>query len=173
MIYLYHMTYKASWDNATKIITIAITILFLAIMIGSFIDIDEINGPGPYFMVAMIISIYAVCYAFRPIHYTLTNDKLIIHRPVRDVSLSRDQIASVALLDDQMLKWTFRTFGVGGLFGYFGKFANSKLGSMTWYATRRKRTVLIKTIQDKSIIVTPDETEDFVNQFEVHHPAIP
>jgi hypothetical protein len=56
MIYPYHMTYKASWDNATKIITIAITILFLAIMIGSFIDIDEINGPGPYFMVVMVIS---------------------------------------------------------------------------------------------------------------------
>jgi hypothetical protein len=64
MIYLYNMTYKASWDNATKIITIAITILFLAIMIGSFIDIDEINGPGPYFMVVMIISTrYAMLFA--------------------------------------------------------------------------------------------------------------
>lgn len=166
------MTYKASWDNATKIITGAITVLFLAIMLGSFIDGGN-GGPGPYFMAVMIVAIYVVCYVFRPVHYIVTKDKLIIHRPLSNVSLGRNKIASVELLDDEMLKWTFRTFGVGGLFGYFGKFANSKLGSMTWYATRRKKTVLIKTIDGKNIIVTPDETTDFVNQFEVQHTMHP
>ncbi|MEO6285750.1 MAG: PH domain-containing protein [Dyadobacter sp.] len=167
------MTYKASWDNATKIITVAITVFFIAIIIATFMDDGGNSVAGRYFIAVMIVAIYAVCYALRPVHYIVTKDKLIIHRPVSDVSLSREQMESVELLDDKMLKWTFRTFGVGGLFGYFGKFANSKLGSMTWYATRRRKTVLIKTSQGKSIIVTPDDADDFVNQFEVHHTAIP
>jgi hypothetical protein len=167
------MTYKASWDNATKIITIGITILFLGIIVSAFMDGLGNNEAGPYFIAAMIIAIYLVCYAYRPIHYVVTKENLIIHRPLKDVSLGREQIASVVVLDDEMLRWTFRTFGVGGLFGYFGKFANSKLGSMTWYATRRRKTVLIKTIDDKSIIVTPDEAADFVNQLDVRHTAHP
>jgi hypothetical protein len=167
------MIFNASWDNATKIITAVITITFLAIMIASFNDGFGNSEAGPYLMAVMIVSIYSVCYAYRPVHYILTKDKLVIHRPLSDVSLSREQIASVVSLDDEMLKWTFRTFGVGGLFGYFGKFANSKLGSMTWYATRRRKAVLIKTVNGKNIIITPDETADFVKQFEVQHSAHP
>ena len=56
-------------------------------------------------------------------------------------------------------------FGVGGLFGYYGNFVNSTLGSMTWYATRRDKAVLITTLENKKIIVTPDSPEEFVASF--------
>ena len=48
-----------------------------------------------------------------------------------------------------------------------GKFANTKVGNMTWYATRRNKTVLLKTIDNKKIILTPDEPEKFVANFAV------
>ena len=51
----------------------------------------------------------------------------------------------------------FRTFGVGGLYGYYGKFYNRTFGSMTWYATRRDKLVLVKFQNKKKIILTPDE----------------
>ncbi len=66
------------------------------------------------------------------------------------------------------MKWTIRTFGVGGLFGYYGEFVNWKLGNMTWYATRRDKTVLIETVDDKKLIVTPDEPEAFIKQLCEH-----
>ena len=59
-----------------------------------------------------------------------------------------------------------RTFGVGGLFGYYGQFYNSKIGSMTWYATRQNNTVLVRTIDNKNIVLTPDEPEKFVANFD-------
>jgi hypothetical protein len=70
-------------------------------------------------------------------------------------------------LDKEKIGWAIRTFGVGGLFGYYGKFANTKLGSMTWYATRKDRAILVRTIDNKKIILTPDEPEKFVADFTV------
>ena len=36
---------------------------------------------------------------------------------------------------------------------------------MTWYATRQDRTVLVETVDGKKIIITPDEAEKFVADF--------
>ena len=36
---------------------------------------------------------------------------------------------------------------------------------MTWYATRRNKAVLVTTISDKKIVLTPDEPEQFVGAF--------
>jgi hypothetical protein len=63
--------------------------------------------------------------------------------------------------DDMHL--TIRTFGVGGLFGYFGNFRNSVIGKIAMYATRRDKTILVETL-DKRLILTPDEPTDFINQ---------
>ncbi len=68
-------------------------------------------------------------------------------------------------VDKDKMGWAIRIFGVGGLFGYFGKFANKEMGNMTWYATRRDKTVLVTTTGNKKIIVTPDEPEAFVANF--------
>lgn len=82
-----------------------------------------------------------------------------------DIRIERSHIKSLQLLDKKKLKGAIRTFGVGGLFGYYGKFANSTLGSMTWYATRMDKAILIETIANKKIIVTPDEPEKLVADY--------
>ena len=51
-----------------------------------------------------------------------------------------------------------------GLFGYYGNFSNFSIGRRTWYATRRDKPVLVKTINNKKIIVTPNEPERFVSE---------
>lgn len=76
--------------------------------------------------------------------------------------MDKSQIMSAALLDEESLKGSIRTFGVGGLFGYFGKYFNRTLGSMTWYATRKDNFVLILTNDDKKIILTPNEPDKFL-----------
>jgi hypothetical protein len=68
----------------------------------------------------------------------------------------------VQLLDKETLSWSVRVFGVGGFFGYFGKFANTKLGTMIWYATPKDNIVLVEMLNNKKIILTPDEPEKFV-----------
>ena len=161
------MTYKASMDNLAKGITIGVTILFAFIIIGQYSIIKDAGRAIPIYTTITLLLIYFIAFAFRPINYNITTDKLIIHRLFADVKIDRSQIKSVELLDKEKISWAIRTFGVGGLFGYYGKFANTKLGSMTWYATRKDRTVLVRTIDNKKIILTPDEAESFVANFTV------
>ena len=159
------MTYKTSLDNLAKVVTIVTTILFAAIIVGQFLLIKDEGRSVPIFTTIILLLIYFGTFSFRPISYKLTDDKLIIHRPLSDIKIIRAEIEKVEQLDNEKLSWAFRVFGVGGLFGYWGKFSNTKLGSMTWYATRRNNAVLVTTIYNKKIILTPNEPEKFVIEF--------
>ncbi len=64
-------------------------------------------------------------------------------------------------LPAQNLNASVRLFGVGGLFGYYGKYANHVLGRTTWYATRRDTPVLLETMDDKKYILTPNDPNGF------------
>jgi hypothetical protein len=161
------MTYKTSLDNLAKGITIGVTLLFVGILIGQFSIIKDTGWAVPIITTVTLFLIYFISFAFSPINYEVTAQNLTIHRLLIDVQIDRHQIKNVELLDKEQLEWVFRTFGVGGLFGYYGKFANTKLGSMTWYATRRNKTVLIETLDNKKIILTPDEPEKFIAHLNV------
>ena len=152
------MTYKTSLDNLAKVITIIITILFAVIIVGQFSLIKDEGKSVPTFTTILLSLIYFGTFSFKPISYKLTDDKLIIHRPLFDIK-------NVEQLDKEKLSWALRIFGVGGLFGYWGKFINTKLGSMTWYATRRNNAVLVTTIYNKKIVLTPNEPEKFIIEF--------
>ncbi|AEI51358.1 PH domain-containing protein [Runella slithyformis] len=159
------MTYKTSLDNLAKGVTIGITVLFAVIIIGQFSIIKDAGRAIPIYTTVALLLVYFIAFAFRPINYEISVDKLIIHRLFKDVNIDRSLIKSVEILDKEKIGSAIRTFGVGGLFGYYGKFANTKIGSMTWYATRRDRIVLVKTVDNKKIILTPDEPEKFVANF--------
>jgi hypothetical protein len=158
------MTYKTSLDTLAKITTLGVTVLFAVIMIVQYSMKSELRTIAPYTTVGLLL-IYFIAFAFRPINYTLTADHLTIHRPFKDVLIPFSQIKSIEILSKKEMGLAVRTFGVGGLFGYYGKFASMELGSMTWYATRRNETVLVRTVDDKKIILTPDEGEKFVAEF--------
>ncbi len=159
------MTYKTSLDRFAKVTSIAISILFAAIII---LQISFINFDGnavPLATSFTLLLIYFGTFSFRPVNYKLTENELIIHRPLSDVSINRKEIKTVEQLDKTQLEWSWRIFGVGGLFGYWGKFTNKKLGSMTWYTTRKNKAVLIQTIYNKKIVISPDEPEKFVADY--------
>lgn len=158
------MIYQASLDNLAKAITIGVGILFACIIGGQFF-FEQNAGPTAYFMAGFFLLIYGITYAFRPISYTLSPDQLIINRPVAPVKIDRSIVQSAELLEKDAIRWSVRIFGVGGLFGYFGKFANTKIGGMTWYATRRSKAVLLRMVNGKRIVLTPDEPERFVADF--------
>ncbi|HTO17486.1 MAG TPA: PH domain-containing protein [Edaphocola sp.] len=159
------MIFKTSLDKLAKGTTIAITVLFASIIISQLFIFKNTYQNSLYLLPSALILIYFITFGLRPINYHLTADELVIHRLFSDVKINRNQIKSVELLDKNSIRLAIRTFGVGGLFGYYGKFANTKLGSMTWYATRRDRTVLVETIENKKIVLTPDDPEKFVDSF--------
>lgn len=158
------MTYKASLDNGARIITAGVTILFITIITLELFYLKQ----APLFVViassSLLVVIYLLVFLLRPVQYELTAGEVIIRRQAEKVTISRQEIAKAEIPDRQRMGTPVRTFGVGGLFGYFGKFYSSRIGSMTWYATRRDRIILIETIHSRRIIISPDEPEKFLEE---------
>lgn len=159
------MIFKTSLDGLAKVITIGITILFAFIIIGQYAIISDGDKTISHYTTIALLLIHFIAFSFWPKSYTLTTDKLIINRPLLSADINRSDIKSVEQISKDKLRYAVRMFGVGGLFGYYGKFVNSTMGSMTWYATRRDKVVLITTIKNKKIVVTPDNPEEFVANF--------
>jgi hypothetical protein len=149
------MIYKASLDKTAILITSLVTLIFGALIVFNF------SLPLAIFL----ILIYLICLLLKPLSYEITQDELIIRRLIKSVRINRNDIKSLELIEKATLSGTIRTFGVGGLFGWYGKFANFKLGAMTWYVTRRDKPVLIIKKDSKKILISPDEAEAFAKEF--------
>ncbi len=138
--------------------------MFAVIIGGQYSIIKDAGRAVPIYTTTVCLLIYFLAFAFRPVNYVVTKDELIVRRPLLNVHIKRADIKSVELIDKNKIRGSIRTFGVGGLFGYYGRFANFSLGRMTWYATRRDKPVLVKTTDDKKIIFTPNDPGKFVTE---------
>ncbi len=162
------MIYKASLDRTSKVVTVLISVLFFVIIaIQLSVYIEYRSWPSLATSV-LLFAIYFLAYLFSPVNYRIERNKIVVHRPGSDITIPRNDVKRIELLAAQKLKGSIRTFGAGGLFGYFGQFMNSELGCMTWYATKhRKKVVLIELQNNKKIIITPDEPEQFIEQMQL------
>jgi hypothetical protein len=158
------MTYKASLDKTAIVITTAVTILFAFIIGGQYAIIKDHGRAIPMYTTTACLVIYFLAFAFRPLSYIVTSDVLIVRRPLFNVHIKRANIKSIELLDREKIRGSLRIAGVGGLFGYYGGFASFSLGFMIWYATRRDTPVLVRTADNKKIILSPDEPAKFVDE---------
>jgi len=158
-------TFTTSLDKFNKITTIFALTIVTGISISSFFLSPE-NGQDIMKITAIpLILFFIVVYFFRPNNYSVSPDKLLIHRMINNIEIERNNIQSVQEIDKSQVKNSLRTFGIGGFFGSFGKFWNGKLGSMIWYVTRKNNFVLVETKDQKKIILTPDKPEEFVASF--------
>lgn len=146
------------------VITMGITVLFTVIIGSQFSEYVETGQTASLVAALICLLIYVTAFIFRPLRYSITAEELIIHRPLWNVRLKRSRIRSAVLVDKSLVQGSIRTFGVGGLFGYFGEFANFAVGRMTWYGTRMDRIVLVTTVFKKKIILSPNEAERFVGE---------
>lgn len=157
------MKFKTSVDKLAKVVTAAITILFASVILAQLVLLADSLNNTSIMTIFVMVAIYLIVFLFRPISYEITDSMVLINRPLSDIIIQIKEIKSVEILEVSRLSGAVRLFGVGGLFGYWGKFYNRKIGTMTWYATRRDQAILITTKENKKIVLTPDEPEIFVS----------
>lgn len=160
------MIFKTSMDSITKTITILISALLIVILFAEYLSLYKDFKFAPIITGALFTILYIITFVFKPIHYIITSNKLLIHRLSSDVEIDRNQIKQVEQLDATRLHGSIRIFGVGGLFGYYGRYTNKNIGNMRWYATRKNKTVLLITNTNEKIILTPDEPEQFIAELQ-------
>ena len=157
------MIYKASLDKTAKIVTVCVSFLLLLIVIFQAVIYVQYQSWPSLASIFLLFILYIVTYLYSPRFYKIESNNITVHRAASNVTFLRSEIKNIQIINGQKLRGAIRTFGVGGMFGYFGQFLNAELGCMTWYATQRKRTaVLIEMTNNKKIIVTPDEPEQFI-----------
>ena len=156
------MFFKASLDKMAKALTIAITIVFVIVIGGNVVLFNAGERLVSVLTILLIAGIYISIYLFHITGYEVVKDALIIHRPIKNKSIPLNDIARGRKIEKGELRWTLRTFGNGGLFGYTGHFFNKKIGSMRWFATRLDQGVLLQTRDEFNILLTPDEPEAFL-----------
>lgn len=156
------MDYKASLDTVAKVMSAGVFVLFLGIGLMSVKAIRDAAGDKTAILIhggvlLLFVAILLGSWLFAPQSYSLDTTALTINRPIGKVIINRSSIKEARMIGDGELKSTIRTFGNGGLFGYYGKYYNTTLGHMTWYLTQSKNRILIVTNEGKKIVISPDD----------------
>ncbi len=124
-----------------------------------------------YIAPLLLLTLLVAFYILKPRYITADTDALTIHRMNGPVSFPYNTIYSISMLSHKDLSGAIRTFGNGGLFGYTGKYYNSRFGKMTWYCTQRKNYVLLIMSSNKKIVITPDNPAELLMELRKHAPA--
>jgi len=111
------------------------------------------------FVVLFLLVVVAVTYGLSPRGFSLSPDGLRIHRPFGAHVLPYDRIRSARRAQPKEL-CGLRTFGSGGMFGFFGWFWNRKLGHYRAYVTHRQDMVLVEA--ERPYLLSPDLPDDFL-----------
>jgi len=150
-------------DSRANEITFITTLLFAAFFILEFL-IFHIQGVTPIILSVLLLAVYLKAFLFRALSYEITDEALIVHRPLKNISFPRKNLNKVEIVDKSKMQCHSHSLRINGLFGYFGKFENHNLGNFILYATRKDKTVLIQTTDNKIIILTPDKPSRFIKE---------
>ncbi|MCF0071101.1 PH domain-containing protein [Dyadobacter sp. CY261] len=164
------MKYSASLDKSTKLLTIGLTVFFIAVLVFEAVTFSAEARVGFFASAVILVVTYLYAYLYHPTGYTLNASELHIHRPIGSLTYARGQFTSVKVVPKENLRYSLRTFGVGGLFGYYGKFYNAAYGHMSWYLTRREHLVMITLENKKNILLSPDEADAFLKNLQTDTP---
>ena len=157
------MIYKASLDISSKFITFFCFVVFIYVGYKIFTSTSASStGINNYLVrigvVMLLVTFILVCYLLSTKSYKLTDDQITITRPLRSFSIKLADIIKVELLSPEQLSGLIRTFGVGGMFGYYGKYYNSTLGPINLYTTQRRNRIMIVTRANVAFVISPDDS---------------
>ena len=155
------MIFTTSLDKRAVILTVLVTVVFLFIIVMQYPIITDHMKDGAFYTTLTCLFIYFLAFGFRPVKYKIKQDEIEICRPLLNARIRRSEVLHAEVIGSDVMHGAIRTWGVGGLWGYYGNFYSFTLGRMTWYATRKDKVVLLKTEKD-NIILTPDDPEMFV-----------
>lgn len=149
------------WDTVVWIVTI----LFLALCIG--LPVYHIIKDGwlmfDIYVIALILLIIIGILLFVPLKLIVDTRQIKLVRIIPNLIIPLSEIAEVELITDP--KFTnnmIRTFGCGGVMGYFGSFRHDRLGNLKMYVTHRQQMFFIRLKNGKYYIFSSHKRNQIV-----------
>jgi hypothetical protein len=153
------MIYKNSFDRTTKVISTLTCLLLISLVIKFWFDDNGlvIN----IIMTVLFAFLLLLSYAWSPNQFETDTSNITIRKMWNPIIIPRETIIESRLIEADDISGSVRLMGSGGLFGYYGKFNNSKLKTYNLQAGNRVNLVLLKT-NEKTYVLTPDNREAFL-----------
>ena len=152
------MEFKTARLDTTAIV---ITVLVMAFIIGLGILFIAKVPHGWIWALAMML-IPGISYALSPKQYVLNGSHLLIQKVMgKTISIPIQDIKGYTIIENLAKTKITRTFGNGGLFGYYGMFSTAEYGPINCQLTSLKNSIIIET---DSILyaISPANTATFV-----------
>ncbi|MDQ0475701.1 PH domain-containing protein [Chryseobacterium sp. MDT2-18] len=149
----------AKMDDRTKIFTLILLVLLPLLALSSFF----MQPPKPVVSVVLtilLISVIVISYGLVPKRIAISDDQILIRNLFGAVIININEIKTADKIEKTGLN--LRTFGVGGLFGYFGYFN----GRDVWYVTNIHKKVKMILKSGKIYMISPENPDNFLQ--EVH-----
>ncbi len=148
--------FRARYDGLTIGIT-AFSLLILggvSLLVLTFVP-QRFSLPAALFLLTVVL----ITYGFSPRGFSLGPDGLHIHRPFGPHLLAFNRVRSARRAQPGEL-CGLRTFGSGGMFGFFGWFWSRKMGHYRAYVTHRQDMVLVEA--ERPYLLSPERPDDFL-----------
>jgi hypothetical protein len=149
--------FAAHQDRFVQTVTVLTFVLF-AILLLAFASAD--NTAGLISVAAIGLPLFLMCNLLVPRGYSISESEVIIRRRIGAVKIPLAIIRAVRQDTSACSFWGVRTFGVAGIYGYFGRFYSRELGHYHMYATDYQKAVVIEA--DKIYVISPDDPQQFV-----------
>jgi len=151
-------TFAASCDSISKILSAVIAAIPVVLLIVAAATHNAIMG---LLIAPLFTLILGLAYAWSPRGYAISGQSLVVKRLVGNVGIPLESVREVRAAAADDLSGCIKVFGNGGLFGYYGLFRTSKLGTCTWYVTSRRNSVVV-VAERKTMLFSPDDVDGFV-----------
>jgi hypothetical protein len=151
------MEFKTAKLDITAVVISVLTTALIIVMSAFFI----IKVPVGLVFAAGLICIPLFSYLLAPRCCRFEGSKLFIEKVSgKKILIDMADIKGFSLVDNFMQLKPIRSFGNGGLFGYYGLFSTREYGTINCQLTRLKKVFLIETTRGY-YAVSPQDTDRF------------
>ena len=149
--------FDAPQDRFVQTVTVLIIITFVVLIL-IFASTGNTVAFGATIVIGLLVLVTS--YLFAPQGYAIRESDILIRRKIGTIRIPIDRIGSIRQDAAACSLWGVRTFGVSGLFGYFGRFYTHDLGHHIRYATDRYKSIVIES--DRTYVISPEDPVQFV-----------
>ena len=160
------------WSRSVWVITFSFFILWVVIsafmLYEIFTQTDNIEPlVGLILFNVIMIPTMLACEGLAPQRLEIGESQIVVLRRYKSIVINREEIKSVEQLPAKAMRGAIRTGGVGGLFGYYGKYYTRAIGSFSLYATGSKNLFLIRKWDGQNIVIScaePDKMKGYLER---------
>ena len=155
--------YKAEWSTGLITSTTVVMILLLSGILLT-LKMCMVHNPVIRFLgisiEASMVGMVIISYLLSPLGYTVDNANLTVVRRLKPVVIPLAGISKMEPSTGKLLDDSIRLMGNHGLWGCYGKYHNSKLGTYYLYARNLKNLVLLEG--EKKYVIAPERPQEFL-----------